>query len=260
MKPIIAWLSAGALALALASCQNTPKAGDEIRIVVGPNGDMTIVDKSGKASKDAAALAAVALMAQELTKDSKENQAPAPAQPQMRSDDKVDPKLWTVDADGHATHILSGAICYREWAGLSRDAIRTYIPDGTNVGCNYTNGANRFLTFYVFEGDLNVELASAVAAIKDRYPLAKETAFGFGAGSKAFKAAAFTFKDARGGEVRTSVLITKAAGWLLKIRLTCPGEDGQRLEEQAGVALMGQVDRLAFGPPKTTPPSPSDRT
>jgi hypothetical protein len=237
--------------LALASCTSAqPK--NEMNIAVGPNGEMIIVTKDGKPSTDPNDKVVEAMINQAAQEEANKEQAQTAPVPTTR----IDPRIWREDADHTLVHLPSGAICPTAWASLMRGTVQTYRPDGSDVGCNYSRpGSLSVVTFYVFHGDLDAELASALDAMKARQPTAKPGEFSMA--SQAFEARTLLYSNADGRKMRTSVLFAKRNGWLLEIRVTCPEADIQTIERPAAIGLMGEADRLAT---PTTPQPPPQKT
>ena len=168
-------------------------------------------------------------------------------------------EIWREDAAGNLTHIQSGAQCPMRWGDYVRERVAVYMPDGTNVGCNYNSRDGRILTFYVYESldTLADELTGTFDAIKTRQPISEEVRFGAGIPSSAYVARTLAYEQADGTKMRTSVLLADGGPWRLKVRLTCAAANAAQSEEAAGVALMGQADRLESPrPPATATPSP----
>lgn len=156
---------------------------------------------------------------------------------------REDRSFWTTDDQSNLVHRLSGAICAPAWAGLPRERIFLYRADGSDVSCNYTiSSSPSYMTFYVFKGDLQEQLEGALEAMRTRQPAAREVPFGLP--TNGYRARTLQYSANGGVTVRTSVLFAEADGWLLEIRLTTPERDAPRLEQAAGIMLMGQAERL----------------
>src|SRR5690606_17152775 len=111
---------------------------------------------------------------------------------------------------------------------FERNATQIYVPDGTNVGCNYSRAAaDAAMTFYAYQSDvvLQADVDNAFASMRQRVPVSKEVAFSELPGANWYLARALSYEEADGQAMRTSVLIGESAGWRLKIRLTCPAAE-----------------------------------
>jgi hypothetical protein len=171
-------------------------------------------------------------------------------------------EIWRVDPDDNITHIQSGATCPGLWGGLKRDRLTIFRPDGMDVGCNYVGIDNATaMTLYVFtsaHGGLDSEMKVAIDSMRARQPVAKETPFYNPSSNGGYKTYTLAYANADGTPMRTSLLLGQVnGGWLLKIRLTCRESDARKAEEVAGLAMMGQADRLRTRPvPRTAKPDP----
>jgi hypothetical protein len=218
-------------------CASQPEPDNTITISVGPDGGMTATSSSNRPEDQALA----ALLSGGLGQ---------PVRVQL-SDDEI----WRRDQTGTITHIQSGATCPSEWAGFTRNRLEVFVRDGTNVGCNYVLGGTSALTFYVYEGlTVEEELKDALDAMKTRQPVASETPYHAQSMNGVYQARTLAYDTADRRAMRTSVLVGKAGNWVLKMRLTCPAADAQRLEQTVGIAFIGQAERLNNS--QARPPAP----
>ena len=130
-----------------------------------------------------------------------------------------------------------------------------------DVGCNYVSGETpTVMTFYSFtstRGGLDAEMKDAIAQMKSRQPVAKEAPFMMPSANNSYRTYTLTYETVDGTKMRTSVLLGQEGRWLLKIRLTCRASDAQEAERVAGLALIGQQDRLRTRPaPPNARPDP----
>jgi hypothetical protein len=233
-------LAAVAFAALMAGCASEPKPENSINIIVGPDGKMTAVSSSNNPEDRAMA----AILSQALNGE-------------LGVEDKAltEDQIWQKDAGGNVTHIQSGATCPAQWGDFVRNRLEVFIRDGTNVGCNYGRGSSSALTFYVYEGStVEEELRNAFDAMKSRQPVSKETPYHMPSAAGAYQARTLVYETADRTAMRTSVLVAQAGKWVLKMRLTTLAADAKTVEQFAGVALVGQVDRLRSPPP---PPKPA---
>jgi hypothetical protein len=236
-------LIATALVVLAAGCQTKPS--NEITVGMGPDGSFLV--GSSDMSEDGRALAALLQSALNGEFD-EETEAP-----EALDEDEI----WRADAAGNLTHIQSGAQCPVRWGEYVRGRTSIFQPDGTDVGCNYENAAGTVMTFYVYRSpeNLAVELDDTFETMKTRQPVSSEAQFGSLPASKSYVARTLAYETADGTRMRTSVLLTDGGSWRLKIRLTCRADDAVRTETAAGIALMGQADRLA----SSLPPQPAEK-
>lgn len=230
------------MVLLAVGCQSAPTTDSAIVIQVGDDGRMQVVS-AGNSPED---LALAALMQSALNGELGEEEAEAEP---LREDE-----VWREDTAGNLTHIQSGAQCPARWGEYARERTAIYLPDGSNVGCNYNSADGKILTFYVYESpdSLAEELDTTFEAIKMRQPVSEEAPFGARMRSSGYVARTLAYQQADGTNMRTSVLLADGGPWRLKIRLTCPAADSVRVEEAAGIALIGQADRLNSPPPQPT--------
>lgn len=230
------------MVLLAVGCQTAPKTDSAILIQIGDDGRMQVVS-AGNSPED---LALAALMQSALNGELGE----AEAETEPLQEDEV----WREDTVGNLTHIQSGAQCPARWGEYARERTAIYLPDGTNVGCNYNSADGRILTFYVYESaeSLADELDATFEAMRMRQPVSEEAPFGARMRSNGYVARTLAYQQADGADMRTSVLLADGGPWRLKIRLTCPAADSVRVEEAAGVALIGQADRLNSPQPRPT--------
>jgi hypothetical protein len=230
----------------VAGCQSTPKDANALVIEVGEDGQMRVV--SAGDSEEDQAIAAMIQLALDLELDNADEQEPL-------EEDEV----WSTDGAGNLTHIQSGAQCPLRWGGYVRQRTGIYQPDGTDVGCSYSSPDGNVQTFYIYKSDLSLadELEQTFETMQTRQPISEEVRFGDNAPSGGYVARALAYATADGVQMRTSVLLTDEGGWRLKIRLTCGADDVPRAETAAGIALIGQAERLASPSlPPTAKPSP----
>lgn len=248
-------MAAGLLLAATAGACATgaKKTDDAIQIVMGPDGKATLIMPEGASAEDAAMLT---LMQAALNGKLDEALAEADAEP------LTEEQIWNRDADGNLAHIQSGATCPAVWAGMQRTQAQIFRDDGTDVGCNYgaPNSAT-VMTFYVYATEDDISPADEARAVletmKTRQPVAKETAYLAPSRNGQYEALTLAYDNADGSKMRTSVLVARAGQWLLKIRLTCLEGDARIAEGAAGLALIGQADRLNGSPaPKMVRPDP----
>jgi hypothetical protein len=237
-----ALIATAILALA-AGCQSAPKDNDAITIVVGDDGKMRVVSAGNSADNQALA----ALM--QLTLDGGLD-AEADAEP-LKEDE-----IWREDAAGNLTHIQSGAQCPVNWGEYTRGRTSIFKPDGTDVGCNYSSPDGKVLTFYVYQSDLTLtdELNDTMITLKTRQPVSTDERFGSGPPPSLYVGKALAYEDADGTRMRTSLALADGGAWRLKMRLTCKAAVAAQAENAAGLALMGQADRLDT----PQPPRPSE--
>jgi hypothetical protein len=240
------WTVALASLALVGACQSTPKEDNAMVIEIGEDGQMRVVS-AGDSPEDQA----MALVLQSLMNDVvKEAEAAEPLSEE---------EIWHKDAVGNLTHIQSGAQCPVKWGDYVRERVSVHAPDGTDIGCNYTTADGRIQTLYVYKSDLSLadELASTVETMKLRQPVSEEAPFGSPGASYRYVAQALAYTTASGERMRTSVLLTNGGEWRLKIRLTCRADGAMTAETGAGIALMGQAERLALPrQPLTATPAP----
>src|SRR5690606_39011276 len=134
---------------------------------------MQVVSTGGTAEDQAAAaILQLALNGEldSLDDEAGDDEAPALAEGQV----------WLQDADGNLTHAQSKAQCPLAWGLFERNATQIYVPDGTNVGCNYSRAAaDAAMTFYAYQSDvvLQADVDNAFASMRQRVPVSKEVAF-----------------------------------------------------------------------------------
>lgn len=241
------------LAATTGGCATAKKPESAIQIVMGADGKATVIIPEGASAEDAAMLM---LMQSALDGTLDDTLGESDAEP------LTEEQIWAKDANGNLAHIQSSATCPAVWAGMQRTDVHIFRNDGTDVGCNYgaPNSAT-VMTFYVYAtaNDVTVadEARSALDTMKTRQPLAKETPYLGPTSHGQYQALTLAYDNADGSKMRTSVLVTRVGSWLLKIRLTCLASDGRIAEETAGLAIMGQADRLRSQPaPKIVRPEP----
>jgi len=238
-------IAATSLALA-AGCQTAPPE-NAIVVSIGEDGSYSVTSSGGTAEDQAIAALLQSAMNGELDLGEEE-----PAQ-------LSEAEVWREDKAGNLTHIQSGAQCPVRWGEYVRERTAIYVQDGTNVGCNYNSPDGKILTFYVYESPdtLADELNATFEAIKTRQPVSEEARFGVRIPSSVYVAKTLAYEQADGTSMRTSVLLADGGPWRLKMRLTCPAAGSVQTEEAAGIALIGQADRLnSPRPPVTASPSP----
>jgi hypothetical protein len=239
-------VAAAMLALA-AGCQTAPQDDNALTIFIGDDGKMKIVS-AGNSPEDQAL---AALMQSAL--DGEFDDADSDAEP-LQEDE-----IWREDSAGNLTHIQSGAQCPVRWGAYVRGQTGIYRPDGMDIGCNYTAPDGTVMTFYVYMSDQELadELEATLDAVRTRQPVSTEQPFGRGAPSPAYVARALAYETADGTKMRTSVLLANGGAWRLKIRLTCTAEGAGQTETAAGIALIGQADRLNSPQPPVSADAPS---
>lgn len=238
---------AGALsvaALGLCGCASRPEPSGDISIMMTPDGSFVALDSSGTPSSDPA----TQLLAQVMNQMAADEAEAGSAAPLSESE------VLRPEPGGHLTHIQSGAICAASIAGIDRTLTRIYAPDGTDVGCSY-DGGSVAVTLYVYmrKSTIQDELEEALSAMRDRQPVSTDTAYAMEIPGVLSHTLAYERAD--GTAYRTSVLVTEAGGWKLKVRVTSPTSRAADMEYRAGIALMGQRDRLATGPHPPMPPA-----
>lgn len=242
MRPVATGIAA--LLVLAAGCQTKPE--NTIVVGVGEDGSYSVASSGGSAEDQALA----AILQSALNGGLEQREEPAP----LKEDE-----IWRQDAEGNLTHIQSGAQCPARWGGYTRTRTSIFKPDGTDVGCNYGAPDDRVLTFYVYQSDLTLadELDGTLETLKTRQPVSTEAKFGSPPGSPAYVGRALAYEAADGRKMRTSVVLSDGGSWRLKIRLTCDAGIAVQAENAAGLALMGQADRLnSPRPPVTERPSP----
>jgi hypothetical protein len=247
MQMIWKVLSTTALALAV-GCASASKPENSIVVTVGADGKMRVVSAGDTAEDQALAALMQSALNGDFGLDDAQEPEPLPEN-----------QIWRADADGNLTHIQSGAQCPQRWGDYVRGRTSIFRPDGTDVGCNYENADGAVMTFYVYDSpeDLAIELEETFATMKTRQPVSSEVQFADAALPAAYAARTLAFAAADGTRMRTSVLMTDSGPWRLKVRLTCKAGDARRTEQAAGIALMGQADRLAAPQPVQPAEKPS---
>lgn len=240
-------LAAASLALA-AGCASAPKKDNALVIEVGEDGKMRVVSAGNSADDQMLAALLQSALDGELGDEAGDETAP-----EALDEDEI----WRADAADNLTHIQSGAQCPARWGDFARTRTSIFQTDGSDVGCNYEDAAGTVMTFYVYQSpeNLAVEMDQTFEAMKTRQPVSSEAQFGGPVASKAYAARTLAYEAADRTRMRTSVLLTDGGGWRLKIRLTCRANDAARIETSAGIALMGQADRLA----SSLPPKPVEK-
>lgn len=241
-----------AAALSLAGCGTTSGTDNDLVFLMGPDGKMTSVAPRGASEEDVRMANALTQIMNGALDDEEEPERAL-----------TENEIWRQDADNHLTHIQSGATCPATWSGLVRERTTIFRPDGMDVGCNYLspNGPT-VMTFYSFtmpgpKETLEEVLKQSAEPLKARQPTAKETPFLAPSQHGQYLAAAVAYTNVDGTKMRTSVLVAEVNGWYLKIRLTCRESDAPVAENTAGLAIMGQADRLRTKPvPKEAKPDP----
>lgn len=238
-------MAVAAVALA-AGCQTQP----DNTIYVGMNADGTYSVSSGGTDDEKAVAALLqAAMNGQLDLGDEEEQAPL-----------AEDEVWSQDGNGNLTHIQSGAQCPAQWGEYTRTRTSIFKPDGTDVGCNYGAPDGKVRTFYVYKSDFPLidELNGTMETIKTRQPVSTEARFGSGPASSVYVGRSLAYEDADGTKMRTSVVLADGGEWRLKMRLTCEANVAADAENAAGLALMGQSDRLDATKPAvpTVKPSP----
>lgn len=233
-------IAAGLLmAAAVGGCATAKKPESKLEIAIGPDGTMTVVMPENGSSDEIA----MAMLMQAALDGEPGNGDEADAEPLSEAE------VWSKDPDDNLIHIQSGVTCPAVWAGMQRTLAQIFRDDGTDVGCNYgKRDSATVMTFYAFaaHGDPAsvTDLANeTMEAIKMRQPLAKETPY-LAKSNAQYEALTLAYENADGSKMRTSLLLTKVGDWFLKIRLTCRTEDALIAEETAGIAIIGQADRL----------------
>jgi hypothetical protein len=237
--------AAGLVALA-AGCQSTPQPANEIVIEVDDDGNMRVVSAGGSPEDQALA----ALMQSALDGDFGAAEEPAPL---------AEDEIWRDDGQGNLMHIQSGAQCPQRWGEYTRTRTHVFRPDGLDVGCNFAAPDGKVMTFYIYESaeTLADELDGAFESMKTRQPVSTDARFGSLPESTAYVGRSLAYEAADGTQMRTSVALADGGGWRLKIRLTCEARLAVQAENAAGVALIGQADRLNSGKPPAPAVKPS---
>lgn len=236
------------VAAALGGCATAEKPESVIEVAVGPDGKLMFAAPANASPEDKA----LAMMMQSAVQDAADD-----------SQDKAltEAEIWSQDPDRNLVHIQSGATCPAAWAGMLRTQASIFREDGMDVGCNYNRAdSETVMTFYVFAlpdpYPLPELMSDTMESIKTRQPLAKETPYSAVRNGQ-YEAMTLAYDNADGSKMRTSLLMTKVGDWYLKIRLTCRAEHARTAEEMAGIALIGQADRLKNpSVQKTARPSP----
>ena len=135
---------------------------------------------------------------------------------------------------------------------LDRGEVRAYVPDGTNVGCNYEDALNgTIMTFYFYRNSqpIEEEFEEALELVKNRNPGSK-TADVTSASIEASKnfpylAGGIEFKIATGQTIRSGLWMMEANGWRLKMRMTYADVNAAKIQDFGTLALRGQFDRIA---------------
>lgn len=242
-------VAALALASAVGACATAKEPERQIEIAIGPDGKMSVVMPENATAEDLA-------MAQ-LMQAALDGELDAADEADALSEDQI----WRQDPDGNLSHLQSGVTCPAVWGALKRTDAHVFRGDGMDVGCNYSsNSSPTVMTFYAFTlpeaTALSDLMQETMAAIKTRQPLAKDAPY-LSKGRGQYEAQTLAYDNADGSKMRTSLLMTKVGDWFLKIRLTCRAVDAPVAEETAGLAIIGQADRLRNPPaPKTARPDP----
>lgn len=234
-------------AVALATgCQTKPS--NTIYVGMNADGAYNLASSGGTNEDKAIAALLQAAMNGELDFGAEDEQEPL-------SEEEV----WRQDAAGNLTHIQSGAQCPARWGEYARGRSSIFRPDGMDVGCNYEGPDGKIMTFYVYQNTetLREELETTFETMKTRQPVSTEAPFGATPASGSYAARTLAYEMADGTRMRTSVLLTTGGSWRMKIRLTCKADDAVRTETAAGLALMGQADRLNTIQRPTPAPSPA---
>lgn len=235
--------------VALAAGCETTKPDSTILVGMNADGTYTISSSGGTDEDKAIAALLQSAMNGELDLGSEDEQEPL-----------AEDEVWSNDGNGNLTHIQSGAQCPAQWGDYTRTRTSIFKPDGTDVGCNYGARDGKVRTFYVYKSELSLvdELDGTMETIKTRQPVSTETRFGSGPASSVYMGRSLAYEDADGAKMRTSVVLADGGEWRLKMRLTCEASIAADAENAAGLALMGQSERLdASKPPvPTVKPSP----
>lgn len=238
------------IAAAAGGCATAKKPESAIEVTIGPNGEM-IFTAPENSSPETLALAMIMQSA-----------AAGELQEEPESKALSEAEIWSRDPDGNLVHIQSGATCPAVWAAMQRTQASIFREDGMDVGCNYNRNDNdTVMTFYVFtlpgSDSLGDVMNETMEALKTRQPVAKETLYLAPSHTGQYEAKTLAYANADGSKMRTSLLMAKVGDWYLKIRLTCREANAHVAEETAGLALMGQADRLKNpSVQKTARPSP----
>ena len=222
----IAWLG---VMLTLAACSTAPEKNTNTVYFDPDSGEYSVGEN---ASDDTRELAALLGMAADLN------------QPQDLSDEEI----WRSDADGNLTHIQSGLICPVTWGGYIRTNETIYNRNGEDVSCNYGDGNSTVVTYYAYRTAMSVEdelVGIMEQVVKARHPVYAEAAIlNASASSNGFHYVgdAISYSDANGQEMKSGLVLADATGWRLKVRITYPLENAEKLEAFVGASLLGQWD------------------
>ena len=204
---------------------------------MGPDGELVFLTPEGADDEEAAMIA----LLNQLVAQSED----AEGEPEVLAEDEI----WREIDGGHLLHLQSGAICASEMGSIARERELVFAPDGSDVGCNYADSARHqsYLTMYVYHRphDAETEWQDAMLGLRTRQPGAEEVPFGMPGAS--YAAATLAYETADGTLVRSSLLLAQENGWFLKMRITCPADECLRVEQMAGVGLMGQMERVRMG-------------
>lgn len=228
------------MAAALGGCAAAEKPEPTLTFAVGPDGKTIVVmPENGSADDTAMAMLMQAALDGTLADEEQEQTGKALSEAE----------IWSQDPDGNLAHIQSGATCPAVWATMQRMQASVFREDGMDVGYNYNRSdTGTVMTFYVFtmpgSGSLGELMDETMESLKTRQPVAKETPYLVPSQTRQYDARTLAYANADGSKMRTSLLMTKVGDWFLKIRLTCREENARVAEETAGLALMGQADRL----------------
>lgn len=240
MRRSIAGMAAG---LALAACATAPEPEREIHVGVGPDGELVFMVPEGADEEEAAMVAALNQIMTQI--DEEDAEPAAQAEPEVLAEEDI----WQELEGGHLLHVQSGAICATTMGGIARERELVFAPDGSDVGCNYADAARQqsYMTFYIYHRphDAATEWQESMAGLTTRHPGAQEVPYGTTSGS--YVSTTLLLEGADGATVRSSLLLSEANGWYLKMRVTCPAVECASVEQLAGIGLMGQIDRVRMG-------------
>lgn len=240
-------IAVAAVALA-AGCQSAPKDANALVVGVDSDGKMRVMSAGTSPEDQAVAALMQSLLDGEFVLNDANEQEPL-----------AEDAVWSNDGNGNLTHIQSGAQCPAQWGEYTRTRTSIFKPDGTDVGCNYGARDGKVRTFYVYKSEFSLvdELNGTMETIKTRQPVSTETRFGSGPASSVYVGRSLAYEDADGTKMRTSVVLADGGEWRLKMRLTCEANVATDAENAAGLALMGQSDRLDASKPAVPAVKPS---
>ena len=164
------------------------------------------------------------------------------------------PEEIAVDPDDTYVHEWTGASLPAEIFGMKRDVIVQYQERASNIGANYDNGRNTYLSVYIYRhgaGDASLwhDRARHMMVTRDQYahfdPDKWDTTV-FDPFGGTNPSAIMTIGEGNGGGFRsTGVVIFTAEDWMFKVRMSSASHSADELR----MAMQNAILELAVSAP-----------